>query len=74
MGGWDTHLVVATGKTDWVRDVADEVGSVMEAVGKLEEAKKPSNGVRVPLFAKIRKKVDEKRLKHKVHTLLSSSL
>ena len=32
--GWDTHLVVATGKTDWVRDVADEEGSVMQAVGK----------------------------------------
>ena len=31
--GWSTHLVVATGKTDWVRDVADEKGSVMEAVG-----------------------------------------
>ncbi|GAB7364027.1 hypothetical protein MBLNU230_g4584t1 [Neophaeotheca triangularis] len=32
--GWSRHLVVATGKTDWVRDVADEKGSVMEAVGK----------------------------------------
>ncbi|KAK3707582.1 hypothetical protein LTR37_012077 [Vermiconidia calcicola] len=27
------HLIVATGKTDWVRDVADEKGSVMEAIG-----------------------------------------
>jgi len=44
IGGWDTHLVVATGKTDWVRDVSDEVGSVMEAVGKADV--KPSNGVR----------------------------
>ncbi len=34
VNGWSTHLVVATGKTDWVRDVADEKGSVMEAVGK----------------------------------------
>ncbi|KAF2104087.1 hypothetical protein NA57DRAFT_62806 [Rhizodiscina lignyota] len=32
--GWSTHLVVATGKTDWVRDVADEKGSIMEAVDK----------------------------------------
>ena len=32
--GWSRHLVVATGKTDWVRDVADEKGSVMEAVDK----------------------------------------
>lgn len=34
VNGWSTHLVVATGKSDWVRDVADEKGSVMEAVGK----------------------------------------
>ena len=40
--GWMTHLVVGTGKSDWVRDVADERGSVMEAV---EKAEKPSNGV-----------------------------
>lgn len=43
IGGWATHMLVATGKTDWVRDVADEKGSVMEAVerGGVE----PSNGV-----------------------------
>ncbi|KAL2823908.1 Sucrase/ferredoxin-like-domain-containing protein [Aspergillus cavernicola] len=34
VNGWSTHLLVATGKTDWVRDVADEEGSVMEAVEK----------------------------------------
>ena len=28
VNGWQTHLIVATGKTDWVRDVADEKGSV----------------------------------------------
>jgi hypothetical protein len=41
--GWSTHILVATGKSDWVRDVADEEGSVMEAIekGGLE----PSNGV-----------------------------
>jgi hypothetical protein len=41
--GWSTHVLVATGKTDWVRDVADEKGSVMQAIGtsKIE----PSNGV-----------------------------
>ncbi|CAI7645209.1 unnamed protein product [Penicillium glandicola] len=40
--GWATHMLVATGKSDWVRDVADEEGSVMEAIerGGLE----PSNG------------------------------
>ncbi|QIW99221.1 hypothetical protein AMS68_004739 [Peltaster fructicola] len=32
--GWSRHLLVATGKTDWVRDVEEEQGSVMEAVGK----------------------------------------
>ncbi|KAF2749703.1 hypothetical protein M011DRAFT_465375 [Sporormia fimetaria CBS 119925] len=40
--GWSTHLIVATGKRDWVRDVADEKGSVMEAVEKGDV--KPSNG------------------------------
>ncbi|KAJ0160379.1 Actin patches distal protein 1 [Colletotrichum tanaceti] len=39
--GWSTHALVATGKSDWVRDVADEKGSVMEAIGK---AAAPSNG------------------------------
>ncbi|KAK5113820.1 hypothetical protein LTR62_003204 [Meristemomyces frigidus] len=32
--GWSRHMIVATGKTDWVRDVEDEAGSVMQAVGK----------------------------------------
>ncbi|OQE09929.1 hypothetical protein PENVUL_c005G06820 [Penicillium vulpinum] len=42
VNGWATHMLVATGKSDWVRDVADEKGSVMEAIekGGLE----PSNG------------------------------
>lgn len=44
VSGWSTHLIVATGKTDWVRDVQDEKDSVMEAVGKSKI--KPSNGVR----------------------------
>lgn len=43
--GWSTHLLVATGKSDWVRDVADEKGSVMQAIAG-ERA--PSNGVRLP--------------------------
>ncbi|KAH7157557.1 Sucrase/ferredoxin-like-domain-containing protein [Dactylonectria estremocensis] len=38
---WSTHLLVGTGKADWVRDVADEKGSVMEAVDK---ASSPTNG------------------------------
>lgn len=42
--GWSTHILVATGKTDWVRDVADEKGSVMEAIEKKADVK-PSNGV-----------------------------
>ena len=41
--GWSTHLVVATGKTDWTRDVEDEKGSVMEAVVKCGVT--PTNGV-----------------------------
>ena len=44
--GWSTHVLVATGKTDWVRDVADEKGSVMEAIDKKANVK-PSNGVRI---------------------------
>ncbi|KAK1759543.1 putative actin patches distal protein 1 [Echria macrotheca] len=39
--GWSTHVLVATGKTDWVRDVADEKGSVMQAIAA---QKGPSNG------------------------------
>jgi Sucrase/ferredoxin-like len=41
--GWSTHVVVATGKSDWVRDVADEKGSVMEGIEKSRV--KASNGV-----------------------------
>ena len=40
---WSTHVLVATGKTDWVREVEDEKGSVMEAFRENEV--KPSNGV-----------------------------
>lgn len=43
INGWDTHMIVATGKTDWVRDVSDEKGSVMEAVAKSDI--QPSKGV-----------------------------
>jgi len=32
INGWGSHMLVATGKTDWVHDVRDEKGSVMEAV------------------------------------------
>jgi hypothetical protein len=44
--GWATHVLVATGKADWVRDVADEKGSVMEAIKKKADVK-PSNGVSI---------------------------
>ncbi len=40
---WQTHALVATSKTDWVRDSADEPGSVMQAIEQLHE--KPTNGV-----------------------------
>lgn len=40
--GWSTHVLVATGKTDWVRDVADEKGSVMQAFDRA--ARKPAHG------------------------------
>lgn len=43
---WSTHLIVATGKTDWVREVTDEKGSIMEAVERSKV--KPSNGVSKP--------------------------
>ena len=42
--GWDTHLIVGTGKTDWVRDITDETGSVMEAVGKYGQEIQMSGG------------------------------
>ena len=42
VSGWETHLLVATNKTDWVKNVEDEEGSVMEAMGS---ATGPSNGV-----------------------------
>lgn len=47
--GWATHVLVATGKTDWVRDVADEKGSVMEAIEKKADVK-PSSGVWSQLY------------------------
>ena len=39
VNGWATHVLVATGKTDWVRNVADEKGSVMEAIEKKADVK-----------------------------------
>lgn len=52
INGWETHMLVATGKTDWVRDVRDEGGSVMEAVGKWKKEAngEPSNGVSIPIY------------------------
>ena len=43
VNGWATHMLVATGKIDWVRDVQDEKGSVMEAVRDCGVT--PNNGV-----------------------------
>ncbi|KAL9100342.1 MAG: hypothetical protein Q9163_004264 [Psora crenata] len=42
VNGWATHMLVATGKTDWVRDIGKEKGSVMEAVRECKV--EPSNG------------------------------
>ncbi|KAL8803190.1 MAG: hypothetical protein Q9200_006314 [Gallowayella weberi] len=42
VNAWATHMLVATGKTDWVRDVSDEQGSVMEAIRDC--GVEPSNG------------------------------
>lgn len=42
--GWETHILVATGKTDWLRSVEDEKGSLMEALDR--SSVQPSNGVR----------------------------
>ncbi|KAF2857663.1 hypothetical protein K470DRAFT_260606 [Piedraia hortae CBS 480.64] len=36
--GWTRHVIVATGKTDWVRDVEDEPDSVMQAIGAHRKA------------------------------------
>lgn len=44
---WETHLIVATGKTDWVKHVEDEKGSIMEAVKENEGL--VTNGVRIAL-------------------------
>lgn len=46
VNGFATHMLVATGKTDWVKDVSDEKGSVMEAVRDCKV--EPSNGVCAP--------------------------
>lgn len=40
---WSTHMLVATGKSDWMHNVSDEVGSVMEAIQRTDV--KPSNGM-----------------------------
>ncbi|KAI9659712.1 MAG: hypothetical protein M1831_003610 [Alyxoria varia] len=32
VNGWETHMLVATGKSDWTKHVEEERGSVMEAV------------------------------------------
>ena len=63
--GWATHALVATGKTDWVRDVADEEGSLMEAVEK--GGLVPANGVFLPPFSPPLKK--KKKKKKKTHSV-----
>jgi hypothetical protein len=41
---YSTHVIVATGQTDWIRDVVDIPGSVM--AGLQEERELIKNGVR----------------------------
>lgn len=41
-----THVLVATGKSDWVRKVAKERGSLMEA---FKQSANPKSGVCLPL-------------------------
>jgi glycerol-3-phosphate O-acyltransferase / dihydroxyacetone phosphate acyltransferase len=40
--GWSSHLLVATAKSNWVRNVDNEKGSIMEA---LDKAHGPENDV-----------------------------
>ncbi|KAK3063537.1 hypothetical protein LTR53_018866, partial [Teratosphaeriaceae sp. CCFEE 6253] len=64
VSGWDRHLLVATGKTDWVRSVEDESGSVMEAVGKhageVEGGKVMLSASNIPTEADLRGEGDGK--------------
>lgn len=68
VSGWATHLLVATGKTDWVRDVADERGSLMEAIERGGVA--PSNGVNIEY---IPLNMTEKKKKKKANCLERNS-
>ena len=46
IAGWATHVLVATGKTDWVHTIEEEKGSIMEAFGKAwADGVWPTNGV-----------------------------
>lgn len=53
VNGWEAHVVVATDKTDWVRDVTDEKGSLMEKIGQISNQGKQMefNGRKVMLSA-----------------------
>lgn len=51
VNGWATHMLVATGRTDWARDVSDEKGSVMQAVRDC--GVEPTNGVSTLLSTSI---------------------
>ena len=46
---YSTHVIVATGQTDWIRDVVDIPGSVM--AGLQEDRELVENGVRTTLPA-----------------------
>lgn len=38
--GWDVHMVVATGVTDWIRDVEEIDGSLMQSLSKVGDKEK----------------------------------
>ncbi|KAJ2893877.1 hypothetical protein MKZ38_008144 [Zalerion maritima] len=45
---WETHLIVATGKADWTREISDEKGSVMEAIGGVKGMKLSASNMPLP--------------------------
>lgn len=49
------HVIVATGETDWIRDVEDIKGSVMEALGKMVNKGLVDNKDGVCLFSPLQR-------------------
>ncbi|KAF2434481.1 hypothetical protein EJ08DRAFT_675962 [Tothia fuscella] len=53
VNGWSRHVLCGTGRTDWVRDVSDEKGSLMEAFrtynDKVENGKLMLSASNIPI-------------------------